>query len=83
MLKKHLVKPNVIAIGPGLGQSAWSEQMVQRVFMEAETRNVPVIMDADALNLLAKLKLSNRLPKQLILTPHPGEAAIFTKYNYS
>ena len=74
-VEEHLVKPNVIAIGPGLGQSAWSEQMVQRVFMEAETRNVPVIMDADALNLLAKLKLSNRLPKQLILTPHPGEAA--------
>ena len=31
-------------------------------------------MDADALNLLAKLKLSSNLPK-LILTPHPGEAA--------
>ena len=38
-VEEHLVKPNnVIAIGPGLGQSAWSEQMVQRVFMEAETR---------------------------------------------
>ncbi len=74
-LEEFLTKPNVIAIGPGLGQSAWSEQMIQRVFWEAEKRNVPVIMDADALNLLAKLKLSSNLPKKLILTPHPGEAA--------
>ena len=74
-VEEYLLKPNVIAIGPGLGQTAWSEQMVQRVFMEAESRDVPVIMDADALNLLAKLRLSNKLPNQLILTPHPGEAA--------
>ena len=74
-LEEYLVKPNVIAIGPGLGQSAWSEQMIQRVFWEAEKRDVSVIMDADALNLLTKLKLSSNLPKRLILTPHPGEAA--------
>ena len=74
-LEEFLTKPNVIAIGPGLGQSAWSEQMIQRVFWETEIRDVPVIMDADALNLLAKLKLSSNLPKKLILTPHPGEAA--------
>ena len=74
-LEEHLVKPNVIAIGPGLGQSAWSEQMVQRVFWEAEKRDISVIMDADALNLLTTLKLSSNLPKKLILTPHPGEAS--------
>ena len=74
-IEEHLVKPDVIAIGPGLGQSAWSEQMIQRVFWEAEKRDVSVIMDADALNLLTKLKLSSDLPKRLILTPHPGEAA--------
>ena len=74
-LEEYLVKPDVIAIGPGLGQSAWSEQMIQRVFWEAEKRDVSVIMDADALNLLTKLKLSSNLPKRLILTPHPGEAA--------
>ncbi len=61
-----------------MGQTAWSEQMVQRVFMEAESRDVPVIMDADALNLLAKLRLSNKLPNQLILTPHPGFSGICT-----
>ena len=42
-LEEFLTKPNVIAIGPGLGQSAWSEQMIQRVFWEAELRDVPVL----------------------------------------
>ena len=74
-LEEYLVNPDVIAIGPGLGQSAWSEQMIQRVLWEAEKRDVSVIMDADALNLLTRLKLSSNLPKRLILTPHPGEAA--------
>ena len=74
-LEEHLIKPTVIAIGPGLGQTAWSEQMIQRVFWEAEKRDIVVIMDADALNLLPKLKLSSKLPRRLVLTPHPGEAA--------
>ena len=69
-LEEFLTKPNVIAIGPGLGQSAWSEQMIQRVFWEAEKRDVPVIMDADALNLLAKLKLSSNLPKKPVSYTH-------------
>ena len=76
-----LKKCNVIAIGPGLGQSAWSEQLLQRVHWEAEERNVPVIMDADALNLLTKLKLSSQLPKNLLITPHPGEASRLLKTN--
>ena len=80
-LEEHLLKPTVIAIGPGLGQTAWSEQMIQRVFWEAEKRDVAVIMDADALNLLTKLKLSSKLPRRLVLTPHPGEAATLLNTN--
>ena len=80
-LEEHLIKPTVIAIGPGLGQTAWSEQMIQRVFWEAEKRDVVVIMDADALNLLPKLKLSSKLPRRLVLTPHPGEAATLLNTN--
>ena len=74
-LEQFLEKPDVIAIGPGLGQSAWSEQLLQRVYWEAEKRDVTVVMDADALNLLSTLKLSAKRPKKLIITPHPGEAA--------
>jgi NAD(P)H-hydrate epimerase len=59
---------NVIAVGPGLGQSAWGIALLAHVL---ETR-LPLIMDADALNLLALDPLE---AKQWILTPHPGEAA--------
>jgi len=74
-IEEYLEKPNVIAIGPGLGQTAWSEQLLQRVFWEANRRKITVVMDADALNLLTKLKLSAKLPNNLIITPHPGEAS--------
>jgi len=57
-----------VAIGPGLGQSAWS----RRVWETALALDRPLVVDADGLNLLA------RHPQRCddwILTPHPGEAA--------
>ncbi len=59
---------DVIAIGPGLGRDARAESLLSSVL----NSNKPLIMDADALNLLAEhpLKRGN-----WILTPHPGEAA--------
>jgi hydroxyethylthiazole kinase-like uncharacterized protein yjeF len=71
-LQVLLEKPNAIAIGPGLGTSAWSEQMLQRVTDTA----LPLVMDADALNLLAQgAVVASRHRDNWILTPHPGEAA--------
>jgi len=70
-----LKKSTVVVIGPGLGQSAWSEQMLQRTFLEAKSRNLPVVLDADGLNLLSKLKLRSGTPRRTVFTPHPGEAA--------
>mgnify|MGYP000208563192 CR=1 FL=1 len=65
-----LEQANVIVIGPGLGQSDWSEQMLHCALKSKKI----IILDADALNLLCKK------PKWLthsdhILCPHPGEAA--------
>jgi hydroxyethylthiazole kinase-like uncharacterized protein yjeF len=63
---------DVIVLGPGLGQSAWSEQLLQ----QAAAATVPLVMDADALNLLAtKRVIRQRRRDNWILTPHPGEAA--------
>ncbi len=63
---------SVLVVGPGLGGSAWSEQLLQI----ALASDKPVVVDADALNLLSQ----GRLPedgsrKNWVLTPHPGEAA--------
>ena len=72
--------PDVIAIGPGLGFSALAKEWLHAVL---DYPNCPIIIDADALNLIAdtpefleKLQQRNQLfPGLSILTPHPGEAA--------
>jgi len=63
-----LARADVVAIGPGLGRSAWAQAALRRVF-ECDK---PLVVDADALNLLAGAR---RKRADWILTPHPGEAA--------
>ncbi|GAG95317.1 unnamed protein product, partial [marine sediment metagenome] len=71
-LQALLNKASVIVLGPGLGQSNWSETLFKHVI----NTEVPMVVDADGLNLLAKLKDYHGLKKNnWILTPHPGEAA--------
>lgn len=60
---------DVLALGPGLGQSDWS----RAVWRRALGAGLPVVLDADGLNLLAAVDQPWPLP-QTILTPHPGEA---------
>ena len=65
----------VLAIGPGLGQSAETVKLTTGLL--AATR-LPSMIDADALNILAtKPVLLAKLAKgrTLVLTPHPGEMA--------
>lgn len=66
---------NNLLIGPGLGQSRWSVQIFEilKSFLQSKKSSKHiVIMDADALNLLAKKPFKC---DRWILTPHPGEAA--------
>lgn len=67
----------VLVAGPGLGRSAWSVQLLQTAMQAAAIRQLPVVLDADGLNLLSEGQLSAQLggKSQWILTPHPGEAA--------
>lgn len=72
-LEPLLARPTVLVVGPGLGQSPWSEQMLQ----QAVKSGLPLVLDADALNILAAGRV---IPPSLIgadwlLTPHPAEAA--------
>ena len=76
----HEVRPDVVVIGPGLGQSDLSKQLLQ----EALQVHHPLVIDADAIHLLAKhadlLSLLNARPfLSTVLTPHPGEAASLLK----
>lgn len=61
-------RSDAVALGPGLGQGEWGRTL----FSAAISSGKPLVVDADALNLLAQ---SPRVLPQSVLTPHPGEAA--------
>jgi NAD(P)H-hydrate epimerase len=63
-----LDKADVVALGPGLGQDDWAKMLFDSVMQS----NVPLVLDADGLNLLAA---QPRERANWVLTPHPGEAA--------
>lgn len=62
-------KADVIAIGPGLGGSEWSSTMLYA----AREAGLPCVIDADALNAIARRDAEAL--GATVLTPHPGEAA--------
>jgi NAD(P)H-hydrate epimerase len=64
---------DVIAVGPGLGTGEWSRLVLWTVLSHCKPEQ-GLVVDADALNLLAMLEGLPRHP-DWILTPHPGEAA--------
>jgi len=65
---------DVVACGPGLGRSTQVAQFVRALLDRA---TVPLVLDADALTVLADDpgRLSGREDRDLIITPHPGEMA--------
>ncbi len=72
-----LQRASVIVIGPGLGRSRWSRQQLQLALAAQRQRGVPLVVDADGLQLLAERREENSSVARAnwILTPHPGEAA--------
>jgi len=70
---------SVLAVGPGLGQSAGAAAFLSNLLGATK---MPVVIDADALNLLAanppllaKLAKVGKAGRTIVLTPHPGEMA--------
>lgn len=65
------IKPNAIAFGIGLGTKTKTVSAVTNFLKNNKT---PLVVDADAINILAKnKKLLKLLPYQTVLTPHPKE----------
>lgn len=66
---------DVLALGPGLGQAAQARALLET----ALASTCPLVLDADALNLLAGdpalSEMAARRTAPTLLTPHPGEAA--------
>lgn len=75
---KEISWATVIVIGPGLSTNSIAETMLDLVL---KTKNVPCVIDADALNLIAQkesFEAINQNP-QIILTPHVKEMARLSK----
>jgi len=66
---------DTILIGPGLGQSPETLALVEQILSTSTSK---LVVDADGLTALTQLRTSeNWKPfKDLVLTPHPGEAAL-------
>ena len=63
---------DALVVGPGLGATNATRELVEAL---CEARgDTPLVLDADALNVLAPWPASRRLA-HAVLTPHPGEAA--------
>ena len=71
-LEPLLEKPTVLIVGPGLGRTPWSEQLLQK----AVATGLPMVVDADALNIIAEGRVvPNPDGSRWVMTPHPAEAA--------
>ena len=66
-----ITKYNAIGIGPGIGCNEKTADVLFRLFKNTKQ---PLVLDADAINILAQNKqLQQILPANTILTPHIGE----------
>ena len=62
---------NALGIGPGLGQS---EQTAIAMIAQLRRTQCPIVVDADAINILANHRAwLQQLPQDIIMTPHPKE----------
>ena len=66
------IVPQAIGIGPGIGQENATQNALHQFFLK--TNKTPLVIDADALNILSQNKSwLSLLPPKTILTPHPKE----------
>lgn len=71
LFDEHLNRKQAVVIGPGLGQHEDTANFLEAILPRIQ---VPLVLDADALNLLSQRpEWWNMLPESTILTPHPGE----------
>lgn len=67
-LQPLIDRASVLAVGPGMGKAAWGHSL----WLTALDADMPLVLDADGLNLLARE--ARRFTAPTVLTPHPGEA---------
>lgn len=61
---------DVMAVGPGLGSNNETEKVIFELLNKVD---IPLILDADALNSIKDLKILKDSSADVLITPHPGE----------
>ncbi len=75
-LEMHFPWAEAFICGPGMFQNYWSEQMLYKLLTFTQERSQPILLDAGALRLLSIEPFKQLpLPQNLVITPHPSEAA--------
>ena len=83
VIEAHLSGVTAVAVGPGLGQSDELRELITDLYRHLP---LPLVVDADALNLLASLPQgcpAVSADRARVLTPHPGEFARLSKLTTS
>jgi len=76
LIHQQLSQYNVLLLGCGLGQSQSAIKFIKSALLSGKVALPALVLDADGLNTMAKIpKWWQQLPKDAILTPHPGEMA--------
>ena len=76
LLPKRLERYSAVAVGPGLGQAPQTAGALAQLLVVAGKAGIPLVLDADALNLLAaRQELLEQIPAGSVMTPHEGELA--------
>ena len=85
-----ILRATAIVIGPGLGRGSWARGLMRKALSTQISAGTPLILDADALHLLAEKREQGAAGKgtgikrcNWILTPHPGEAAALLNISIS
>ncbi len=79
LIKDVLANYSALAVGCGLGQSEGVTEFLQKLLLEEPPPSIPVVIDADGLNGLAKIEgWWHDLRSPTVLTPHPGELSTLT-----
>ena len=77
--QRHTTVPDLsnyqaVGVGPGLGKDEPTKAFLEELLEKVATKNIPLVLDADALNLLSENgNLRQKLPPGSLLTPHPKE----------
>ena len=74
VVPERLERFSAIAVGPGLGQAPETLSALQGLLQAARAAAIPMVLDADALNLIAaNPQLATMIPAGSVMTPHAGE----------